>query len=93
MRSAQPAERKRERKHVIIDGKLANYTIHLGGAVVHKQPGGAIGIIPVHSQQRGRLFLPFVDNDPKSAEVVSKVILLAKDGKIKDPSILKQILN
>jgi hypothetical protein len=80
-------------RHAIIDGKIGNYTIHLGSAVVHKQPGGSICIIPVHSQHRGRLFLPFVDQDPKSAEIISKVILLAKDGEIRDPTILEQILN
>ena len=79
-------------KHVTIDGKLANYNINLGSGVVHKQPGGAICIIPVHSQQRGRIFLPFADNDPKTAEIVSKVILLARDEQIKDPTILEQIL-
>jgi hypothetical protein len=81
-----------ENHHALVHGKRGNYTIHLGSAVVHKQPGGALCIIPVHDQQRGRLFLPFVDNDPKSAEVVSKVILLAKDDQIKDPTILEQIL-
>jgi hypothetical protein len=81
-----------ENRHALVDGKRGNYTIHLGSAVVHKQPGGALCIIPVHAQQRGRLFLPFVDNDPKSAEVISKVILLAKDDQIKDPTILEQIL-
>ena len=80
-------------RHAMIEGKLGNYTIHLGSAVVHKQPGGSLCIIPVHSQHRGRLFLPFVDNDPKSAEIISKVILLAKDNEIKDPTILEQILN
>ncbi len=79
-------------KHVIIDGKLSNYNVNLGSGVVHKQPGGAICIIPVHSQHRGRLFLPFADNDPKTAEIVSKVILLARDDQIKDPTILEQIL-
>ena len=79
-------------RHVIIDGKLSNYNVNLGSGVVHKQPGGALCIIPVHSQQRGRIFLPFVDNDPKTAEIVSKVILLAKDDQIKDPTILEQIL-
>ena len=79
-------------RHVTIDGKLANYNINLGSGVVHKQPGGAICIIPVHSQHRGRIFLPFADNDPKTAEIVSKVILLARDEQIKDPTILEQIL-
>jgi hypothetical protein len=79
-------------RHVIIDGKLANYNVNLGSGVVHKQPGGAICIIPVHSQYRGRIFLPFVDNDPKTAEIVSKVVLLARDDQIKDPTILEQLL-
>ena len=78
--------------HALIDGKVANYNVHLGSGVVHKQPGGALCIIPVHSQQRGRMFLPFTDDDPKTAEIVSKVLLLAKDDQIKDPTILEQIL-
>jgi hypothetical protein len=59
--------------------------------VIHRQPGGALFVVPVHSQYRGRLFLPFADDDPKSAEVLSKVLLLARDSDIKDPSILEQI--
>jgi hypothetical protein len=83
---------KLSEKHVIIDGKLSNYNVNLGSGVVHKQPGGSLCIIPVHSQHRGRIFLPFVDNDPKTSEIVSKVILLARDEQIKDPTILEQIL-
>ena len=30
-------------------------------------------------------------DDPKTAEVMSKIVLLAKDYKIKDPTILAQI--
>ena len=81
-----------ERSHVLIDGKLGNYSVHLGSAIVHRQPRGAVCIIPVHSQHRGRLFLPFADDDPRTAEVVSKVILLARDNEIKDPTILEQLL-
>ena len=36
-------------------------------------------IVPVHAQHRGRLFLPFADEDPKTAEILSKVLLLARD--------------
>ena len=78
--------------HVLIEGTLGSYSIHLGSAVVHRQPGGSLCIVPVHGQHRGRLFLPFVDDDPRSAEVISKVVLLARDARIKDPSILEQIL-
>ncbi|MGG6265687.1 DUF5724 domain-containing protein [Leptolyngbya sp. AN03gr2] len=78
--------------HVLIEGHLGSYSVHLGSAMVHRQPGGALCIIPVPSQHRGRIFLPFIDNDPKTAEVISKVVLLAKDKEIQDPTILEQIL-
>ena len=77
--------------HAHIKGKYASYSVHLGSAVTHQMPGKYLSILPVHSQHRGRLFLPFVDEDPKSAEVMSKILLLAKDAAIKDPTILSQI--
>jgi hypothetical protein len=80
-----------EKAHVLIEGHLGKYSVHLGSAVVHRQPGGSLCIVPVHAQQRGRLFLPFADDDPRTAEVLSKVILLARDQDIQDPSILEQI--
>lgn len=80
-----------EGSHVLIKGKMAEYSVHLGSAVVHQTPGMYLSILPVHSQHRGRLFLPFADDDPKSAEVLSKVLLLAKDNEIQDPTILSQI--
>jgi hypothetical protein len=77
--------------HVVIEGVLGDYSVHLGSGVVHRRPGGAVCIIPVNSQRRGRLFLPFADDDPKTAEVVSKVLLLANDRQIRDPTILEQL--
>jgi len=50
-----------------------------------------INVLPVHSQRRGRIFLPFVDDDPKTAEVLTKILFFAEDEKIKDPYILEQI--
>ncbi|RPD96701.1 DUF4132 domain-containing protein [Aureibaculum marinum] len=77
-------------RHILINGKLADYTIHLGSGLISKN-GLRLSIIPVHSQHRGRLFLPFVDDDPKSAEIISKMKLLSEDDKIKDPTILAQL--
>ncbi len=77
--------------HALIDGHLGTYSVHLGSAIVHRQPGGHLCIVPVHSQHRGRVFLPFADDDPRTAEVLSKVLLLSKDKEIKDPVILEQI--
>lgn len=77
--------------HALIHGTRADYNVHLGSGVVHQEGGAMLHILPVHSQQRGRIFLPFVDEDPKTAEIMSKIVLLAEDQKIKDPSILEQI--
>ena len=57
-----------------------------------KQIGGAmLNVLPVHSQHRGRIFLPFVDDEPRTTEIISKVILFSEDRKLKDPTILSQI--
>ncbi len=77
--------------HAKIQGQLGNYSVHMGSGVVHAEGKGMIAIVPVHSQARGRIFLPFADDDPKTAEIMSKIILLAEDNKIKDPAILNQI--
>ena len=77
--------------HAKIKGKLANYSVHMGSGVVHAEGKGMIAIVTVHSQARGRIFLPFADDDPKTAEIMSKIILLSEDGKIKDPAITSQI--
>ncbi|WP_103667634.1 DUF4132 domain-containing protein [Pseudanabaena sp. BC1403] len=81
-----------QNNYALIEGELGSYSVHLGSGVVHRQPGGSLCIVPVHSQHRGRLFLPFADDDPKTAEIISKILLLAKDKEIKDPTILPQIL-
>lgn len=77
--------------HAVVTGTYGTYTVHLGSGIIHKQGGTMINVLPVHSQHRGRLFLPFADDDPKTAEIMTKVILFAEDKKIKDPMILQQI--
>jgi hypothetical protein len=77
--------------HILIKGTMAEYSVHLGSGTTHMLPGGTLFIVPVHSQHRGRIFLPFADDDPKTAEITSKVLLLARDSEIKDPSLRDQI--
>ncbi|MBT0566199.1 DUF4132 domain-containing protein [Williamsia sp. CHRR-6] len=78
--------------HVLIEGSLGRYSIHLGSGQVHLLPGNAVCIIAVSAQHRGRVFLPFADDDPRTAEIISKVVLLARDSKITDPTILEQLV-
>jgi hypothetical protein len=77
--------------HARIKGHHGDYSVHLGSAVAHQLPGKYLSVLPVHSQHRGRIFLPFIDDDPKSAELISKVLLLARDTEIQDPTILSQL--
>ncbi|MDE6847507.1 MAG: DUF4132 domain-containing protein [Lachnospiraceae bacterium] len=79
------------KNHAVIKGKHGTYTVHMGSGVVHHRGGPQIYIKAVPAQRRGRIFLPFVDDDPKTAEILSKIILFAQDDKIKDPEILGQI--
>lgn len=79
--------------HALIKGTLGEYTVHLGSGNVQQMAKGALNILPVHAQHRGRIFLPFIDDDPRTAEIISKIVLLAEDQKIKDPTVLVQIVN
>ena len=78
-------------RHVFIKGALGEYTVHLGSGGVQMLGRGAVNILAVPSQHRGRVFLPFADEDPRTAEILSKVLLLAEDTGVKDPAILAQI--
>jgi hypothetical protein len=79
--------------HAQIQGELGEYSVHMGSGVVHKSGVGMIPVLAVQSQQRGRIFLPFADNDPRTAEIMSKILLFAEDKKIKDVSILSHTAN
>ena len=78
-------------QRLILPIVLLGLNVHLGSGVIHQEGGAMLNILPVHSQKRGKLFLPFVDEDPKTAEILSKIVLLAEDKKIRDPFILDQI--
>lgn len=80
-----------EGNHALINGSLGEYSVHLGSGIVHMIGHHILNVLPVHSQHRGRVFLPFLDEDPKTAEIISKILLFADDKKIKDPYILSQM--
>ena len=80
-----------EKNHALIDGKHGKYTIHLGSGVIHKTGGHQINVVSVSDGKKSKLFLPFIDEDPKTAEIMTKVLTFAQDDKIKDPYIMDQI--
>lgn len=76
---------------VHITGQYNDYSVHLGSGIIHQKAGSTIHMIPVWSGQRGKVYLPFLDEDPMTAQIVTKVVMLAQDTSIKDPAILSQI--
>lgn len=80
-----------EGTHAFINGAYGEYTVHLGSGVVHMRGVHQLNVLPVQSQHRGKIFLPFLDEDPKTSEIISKILLFADDKKIKDPYILEQM--
>ncbi|MCB1642107.1 MAG: DUF4132 domain-containing protein [Xanthomonadales bacterium] len=80
-----------EDNFVLFSGKLASYRIHLGSGVIHIMPGSYLCIVPApDTKTTGKLYLPFADTDRKTSEIMSKLLLLLNDHKIKDESILAQ---
>jgi hypothetical protein len=82
-----------DERFVHVRGKRASYRIHLGSAAVQREPGEALVIVPEKAvQPNEKCYLPFADAaDPRLSEIISKVLLLAHDDRIKDKSILAQL--
>ncbi|MBQ1389437.1 MAG: DUF4132 domain-containing protein [Clostridia bacterium] len=80
-----------DKNHIMIDGKWAKYTIHLGSGVIHMVGGHQINVVAVSSGKKSKIFLPFLDEDPKTAEIITKMLMFSNDDKIKDPFIMRQI--
>jgi len=78
-------------KHAIVTGSRGRYRIHLGSGEVHEAGTGHLFALPERQQHQGALFLPFVDDDPRTTEVLSKILVFADDAQITDQSILRQL--
>ena len=79
-----------EGNHAHVEGKLAQYSVHLGSGVIHIVPGNYLCIVPAQKSEDD-VYLPFADKDKKMQEIIAKVLLLSNDDKITDRTILNQI--
>ncbi|BCY11958.1 hypothetical protein L3i22_070460 [Actinoplanes sp. L3-i22] len=77
----------------VVRGGRATYRVHLTSGSIHVEPGGYLCVVPAGFGSTGhrRLFLPFADEDRMTSVILSKVLLLAEDEKITDPSIVAQL--
>ncbi|MDR3186424.1 MAG: hypothetical protein LBU04_06450 [Christensenellaceae bacterium] len=70
---------------------MGEYAINLRSAIASKQLAGALNIMAINDSTQNKLFINFVDGNPITVEVISKMILLAEDTKIKDANIIREI--
>ncbi len=74
-----------------VRGDLRTYRIHLGSGNILMEPNDAyLCIVPARGGASDQVFLPF-DDDPTLSVILSKAFLLARDARIKDPTITRQI--
>ncbi|MGI5231695.1 DUF4132 domain-containing protein [Actinoallomurus sp. CA-142502] len=88
-----PARVAVEGNSAVVSGTRATYRVHLTSGSIHVDPGGHLCVVPASfgATAHRRLFLPFADEDRMTSIILSKVLLLAEDEKISDPSILAQL--
>ncbi|MGO1053486.1 DUF4132 domain-containing protein [Crossiella sp. CA198] len=80
-------------RFVRVRGNLASYRVHLGSANVLIEPDDRyLCIVPGNRGKGGKVLLPF-DGDDQLSVILSKVLLLAKDDRITDPTITSQLRN
>ena len=78
-------------RFVRVRGTKATYKVHLGSANILIEPDDRyLCIVPGSNGRTKRVMLPF-EGDEVLTVVLSKVLMLAADDKITDPTILRQI--
>ncbi len=80
-------------RFLVVQGDRRTYKIHLGSGNILMEPNDQYLCIVPDSRTKaddGSMFLPF-EGDRTLSIILSKVLLLADDRKIKDPTILRQI--
>jgi hypothetical protein len=80
-----------EERFAVVHGRLTDYRIHLGSGNVHTEPDGRYVCIVPEQRKSEELYLPFEEDDLKTAEIISKLLILSADEKIEDEGILRQI--
>ncbi len=81
-----------DKHHITVEGSYGNYSVHLGSGIIHMEGKGML-LYSLYIPSNVDTYLTFVDEDPKTSEIISKVLMLANDEKIKDPGVLLHLRN
>lgn len=76
--------------NIKVEGHYGTYVINIRTGLVFKEGKGNLLLDTVYSVEKP-LLLDFIDEDPLSADIISKAVVLSADEKITDPKILFQI--
>lgn len=76
--------------NIKVVGVFGTYTVNIRTGLVFKEGTGCLALDTVYSTDKP-LLLDFADEDPMTADIISKAVVLSDDGKIKDPSILREL--
>ena len=81
-----------EDRHLVVQGELGSYRIHLGsGNTTREADGRYLCIVTrLHDKKASAVALPF-EEDWLLSVILSKAALLADDVSITDPTILMQL--
>ncbi len=77
--------------NIKVEGKYGNYLINIRTGLVFKEGKGNLFLKTIYSTNKP-ILLDFIDEDPMTSDIISKAIVLANDDKIKDSTILEQIM-
>lgn len=76
--------------NIRVMGQYGTYTVNIRTGLVFKDGKGNLMLDTVYSVDKP-LLLDFVDEDPMTADIISKAIVLANDKTVRDPAVLNEI--
>lgn len=76
--------------NITVKGHYGTYVINIRTGLVFKEGKGNLLLDTVYSVNKA-LLLDFIDEDPMTADIISKAIVLSNDKAIKDSAILREI--
>ena len=76
--------------NISVKGTYGTYLINIRTGLVFKEGKGNLLLDTVYSTDKP-LLLDFIDEDPMTADIVSKAVVLSRDNTLRDPAILREI--
>ena len=78
------------KENVKVDGEFGTYVVNIRTGLAFKEGKGNLLIKTIENYDKP-LALDFIDEDPVTADIVTKVLLLSGDSKVKDHTILNEL--